>query len=118
MAKKTKKDPVAPFAWGAILILVAVWMIISLESTAARIIGGGVVAILGISSIIEGIVQVKTKKKTKFGTLVWGAALLIVGIWMVTSLENLAARMVGGGIVIILGLAEVYKGIMKLVKKK
>lgn len=45
--------------------------------------------------------------------MVIGAILLLVGLWMVFTLDNTAARWIGGGIVIILGVAQLavgYKG--------
>jgi len=45
--------------WGAILVVVALYLIIFLTSPAARFIGGGVILILGIASIVGGL----SKKK-------------------------------------------------------
>ena len=45
--------------------------------------------------------------------MVIGAILLLVGLWMFFTLDNTATRWIGGGIVIILGVAQLmvgYKG--------
>jgi putative Mn2+ efflux pump MntP len=44
------------------------------------------------------------------GKLVIGAVLLLVGLWMFFTLDNMAARWIGGGIIIILGVAQLMAG--------
>jgi len=51
-----------------------------------------------------GELSMKTRK------LVVGAILLLIGLWMIFSLDNSAARWIGGGIVVILGVAKLVMG--------
>ena len=51
---------------GLILIVIAVYLFIATESFAARFIGGGIVAILGLASVLAGLVgkgEVKKEEK-------------------------------------------------------
>lgn len=54
---------VGKIVWGAILILIALYLIIFLTNPAARFIGGGIVAILGLASLITGLMKKKEKKE-------------------------------------------------------
>ena len=49
---------------GAILLVIAVYLFIAMEGLAARLVGGGIVAILGIASIVSAFIK-KVKKKKK-----------------------------------------------------
>ena len=42
---------------GAILIVIAIYLFISIESFAGRFVGGGILAILGLAEIITGIIK-------------------------------------------------------------
>jgi len=54
---------IGKIVFGAILLLVAVYLFIAMEGLAARLIGGGIVAILGIASIVKAFIEEPKKKK-------------------------------------------------------
>ena len=47
------------------------------------------------------------------GKIVIGAILIVIAVYLFISIENLAVRFVGGGILAILGLAELTLGLIK-----
>jgi len=48
---------------GIILIVIAIWMLMSLENTTARYLGGGIVIIVGIFLLVKGLKRSGMKVK-------------------------------------------------------
>lgn len=54
---------IAKIVVGAIVLLVGIWLIITLENTTSRYLGGGIVSIIGLGLLINGILWDKLKAK-------------------------------------------------------